>query len=327
MEPFAKRKEAADARRDSSDNMGDLVGCLSAWPATAPAAPEVVDVARHAPRTAAARAADEAARALEAAERARAWGQGPPETVIAQRRQHSIQARAKAKAALIQKPAVAERRVTLEGADGDALHGVVAGTQSETALVLVPALGGTSDMAELCGIARRAAADGIASIRYDQRGTGQSSGSASLMEPDGEVRDCGVVVRWARAQLGASRVFVVGVSFGAAVAAAAAGRFDEVDGMVCISYPCDYLWFLTLPHAAGRWRGYASVRKPKLFVWGTRDQYAVKEGALRWYGTLAPPKDVVLFEGLDPKRGHVFHTVSLVAALSERVVAWVLKAA
>ena len=182
-------------------------------------------------------------------------------------------------------------------------------------------------MAELCGIARRAASRNIASIRYDQRGTGQSSGSASLMEPDGEVRDCGVVVRWARAQLKAKRVYVVGVSFGAAVAAAAAGRFDEVDGMVCISYPCDYLWFLTLPHAAGRWRGYADVAKPKLFVWGTRDQYAVKEGALRWYGTLAPPKDVVLFEGLDPKRGHVFHTVSLVAALSERVVAWVLKMA
>ena len=46
MEPFAQRKAAADARRDSSDNMGDLVGCLSAWPATE-AAPEVVDVARH----------------------------------------------------------------------------------------------------------------------------------------------------------------------------------------------------------------------------------------------------------------------------------------
>ena len=44
MEPFAQRKAAADARRDSSDNIGDLVGCLSAWPATAPAAPEVVDV-------------------------------------------------------------------------------------------------------------------------------------------------------------------------------------------------------------------------------------------------------------------------------------------
>ena len=44
--------------------------------------------------------------------------------------------------------------MTLEGADGDTLHGVVAGIQSETALVLAPALGGTSDMAELCGIAR-----------------------------------------------------------------------------------------------------------------------------------------------------------------------------
>ena len=170
MEPFAQRKAAADAARD--DAMGDLVGCLSAWPATE-AAPEVVDVARHAPRTAAARAADEAARSLEAAERARAWGQGPPETVIAQRRQHSTRARAAAKAALVHH-AIDERRVTVMGADGDALHGVVAGTQSETALVLVPALGGTSDMAELCGIARRAAADGIASIRYDQRGTGQS---------------------------------------------------------------------------------------------------------------------------------------------------------
>ena len=323
MEPFAKRKAAADAARD--DTVGDLVGCLSAWPATE-AAPEVVDVARHAPRTAAARAADDAARALEAAERARAWGQGPPDDVVARRRQRSIQARAAAKAALLHPP-VAERRVTVMGADGDTLHGVVAGTQSETALVLVPALGGTSDMAELCGIARRAASRNIASIRYDQRGTGQSSGSASLMEPDGEVRDCEEVMKWARAQLKAKRVFVVGVSFGAAVAAAAAGRFAGVDGFVCISYPTDYLWFLTLPHAAARWRGYADVAKPKLFVWGTRDQYAVKEGALRWYGTLAPPKDVVLFEGLDPKRGHVFHTVSLVAALSERVVAWVLKMA
>ena len=321
MEPFAQRKAAADARRDSSDNMGDLVGCLSAWPATE-AAPEVVDVARHAPRTAAARGRRGRA-ALEAAERARAWGQGPPETVIAQRRQHSTRARAAAKAALVQKPAVAERRVTLEGADGDTLHGVVAGTQSETALVLVPALGGTSDMAELCGIARRAAADGIASIRYDQRGTGQLVVHVIIARRRGPgLRSC--CKMGARASEG-KRVYVVGVSFGAAVAAA--GRFDEVDGMVCISYPTDYLWFLTLPHAAGRWRGYASVTKPKLFVWGTRDQYAAKDAALKWYGTLAPPKDVVLFEGLDPKRGHVFHTVSLVAALSERVVAWVLKMA
>ena len=92
MEPFAQRKAAADARRDSSDNMGDLVGCLSAWPATE-AAPEVVDVARHAPRTAAARAADDAARALEAAERARAWGQGPPDDVVALRRQRTQRTR------------------------------------------------------------------------------------------------------------------------------------------------------------------------------------------------------------------------------------------
>ena len=56
-------------------------------------------------------------------------------------------------------------------------------------------------------------------------------------------------------------------------------------------------------------------------------QLRALDTCVRWYGTLAPPKDVVLFEGLDPKRGHVFHTVSLVAALSERVVAWVLKMA
>ena len=72
---------------------------------------------------------------------------------------------------------------------------------------------------------------------------------------------------------------------------------------------------------------HASVRKPKLFVWGTRDQYAAKDAALKRYGTLAPPKDVVLFEGLDLEAGpRVPHGVARGGA-ERRVVAWVLKAA
>jgi alpha/beta superfamily hydrolase len=326
MDSFAQRKAAADATRDN--NVGDLIGCL-AWQPPANEPPEIIDVsapvALRGKAAAHARAAVEAQASLETAERDRAWGHGPSDEAVALRRQHSTAARARAKAALVPRPAVAERRVTVKGADGDDLHCIVTGYNAPTALVLIPALGGTSDMAELCGIARRAASENIASIRYDQRGTGRSGGSASLLEPDGEVRDCGAVVQWARELLGATRVYVCGVSFGATVAAAAAGRFATVAGFACISYPTDYLWFLTLPHAASRWRTYADVRKPKLFVWGTQDQYAAKDGASAWYGTLAPPKAVVLFEGLDPKRGHVFHTPPLVAALSERVVGWVLE--
>ena len=117
--PAVNEQNVVEARDARDDTVGDLVGCLSAWPATE-AAPEVVDVERHAPRTAAARAAEDAARALEAAERARAWGQGPPETVIAQRRQHSIKARAAAKAALAKclaaTPKSPEDEATLEEA-------------------------------------------------------------------------------------------------------------------------------------------------------------------------------------------------------------------
>ena len=120
--------------------------------------------------------------------------------------------------------------------------------------------------------------EGFATIRYDQRGTGASGGSASLGEPEAECRDCAAVARWARRALGAERVFACGVSFGAVVAAAAAGRFAEIDGCACVSYPVDYVWFLTLFRASA-WRAPVEASpKPKLFVWGRKDAYAALAG-------------------------------------------------
>ena len=68
------------------------------------------------------------------------------------------------------------------------------------------------------------------------------------------------VAAWARATFDVATVAAVGVSYGALLAAAAAARFDDVDAVACVSFPTDYLWFLTA-FAASKYARPASTKK------------------------------------------------------------------
>ena len=275
---------------------------------------------------------------VDASERASAWGQprrGDAELVAARRRT-LVEARARlaatrSKAAAPARAATSDRVFRVAMRDGVELNARVTapaapGLSAPVAALCVPSLGGTSELPELGRVAARLAAEGHVCVRFDLRGTGLSRGAASLGEPGAELADVGELAAWARRRFGASRVVAVGVSFGALLALAAAARFAAVDGAAAVSYPTDYVWYLATPLAAGAWRKRAAgCAKPRLFVWGARDVYAALPASLAWYRTLPQPKDLVLFKGLDPRRGHMFHTADLLDALADHVAVWLAR--
>lgn len=79
--------------------------------------------------------------------------------------------------------------------------------------------------------ARALAREGIAALRFDFRGSGDSAGEFEEMTLGGEVEDALAAVDFARAQVG-SPVALLGLSLGGAVAALAAARLPEVAALV-----------------------------------------------------------------------------------------------
>lgn len=78
----------------------------------------------------------------------------------------------------------------------------------------------------LVGMARRLAASGIAAVRFDFWGSGDSDGDFQHATPETEVEDALAVLAWARAQgrFDSSRLGLIGLSLGGWVSACAAGR-------------------------------------------------------------------------------------------------------
>jgi uncharacterized protein len=92
------------------------------------------------------------------------------------------------------------------------LHGFT-GQRTESAFVFVRLA------RELCGA-------GIAALRFDFRGSGESEGAFSEVTIEREVEDARAALRWLRARpdLDAGRIGLLGVSLGSAVAMLAAGE-------------------------------------------------------------------------------------------------------
>jgi hypothetical protein len=61
---------------------------------------------------------------------------------------------------------------------------------------------------------------------------------------------------------------------------------------------------------------------PKLFVWGASDVFASLASSLAFYDALRCQKDIVLFEALDPVKGHLFPDGASLAKLGDHVEWW-----
>lgn len=85
--------------------------------------------------------------------------------------------------------------------------------------------------------ARRFAENGIASLRFDLRGRGDSEGDASAADLDGMIADLLAAARFARAEAGADRVYPLGICSGGNVVLGAASVDKSFDGLILWSTP------------------------------------------------------------------------------------------
>jgi len=85
--------------------------------------------------------------------------------------------------------------------------------------------------------ARRLAADGIASLRFDLRGRGDSEGDAAATDLDGMIDDLLAAARFLRTDAGIERILPLGICSGGNVVLGAASLDRSFDGLILWSTP------------------------------------------------------------------------------------------
>ena len=125
-----------------------------------------------------------------------------------------------------------------------------------------PALGGNMDNGVVTAVCRALAWRGIASLRFNFRGVGQSGGDFTNGETEGEdVRAAlDALKHWPGIDGG--RLAVAGYSFGAGVALRSAGQLKHAKCLALIAPP----------NSAVRSNDLRRFRKPMLFVAGEQDR-------------------------------------------------------
>ncbi|HET6314345.1 MAG TPA: alpha/beta fold hydrolase [Chloroflexia bacterium] len=206
------------------------------------------------------------------------------------------------------------RHVTFEGreAGGEAprLEGVLHVPQDGSlhpGVVLLhanPAAGGNMDMKVIAAIEAALAAAGIATLRYNSRGVGNSGGTVSrvagkrLVAPEGEaeVGDIGAALDFLGGQdyVDESRLALVGHSFGARISLAyvAANPDERVQAITCIGLPVAWRDLSYL----GQWP------RPRLFVTGELDDFCPPEELAEFVEGLPEPKTLLTIK----QTGHFF---------------------
>jgi alpha/beta superfamily hydrolase len=131
---------------------------------------------------------------------------------------------------------------------------------------------------------------GIATVRFNFRGVGQSQGAFD--NGRGEVLDLLAVARWAKTVRPDDALWLGGFSFGAWVALQAARQLP-VKQMISIAPPVGFRDFT----------GVISPPCPWLLIQGEADEVVDPAGVFAWAQKLQPPPTLVRM----PDTGHFFH--------------------
>lgn len=197
------------------------------------------------------------------------------------------------------------------------LHTITDGAMHPGAVLLHanPAGGGSMDMRIMQGIEAALAESGVATLRYNSRGIGESTGQVSnagekrLVAPEGapETADVAKALDFLGMQDGVDghRLALVGHSFGARIALAylASQPNDErVRAVVCIGLAVGWR---DMSHL-GQWP------HPKLFVAGERDDFCPPDKLEEYTATLPEPTTLKIlketghfFEGKEDELGEI----------------------
>jgi hypothetical protein len=139
---------------------------------------------------------------------------------------------------------MSEYQVSFFGFDGTRLAGVLCRPEDRAgaagaAVVLCQGLSGVKHLV-LPGVAQDLARRGIASLRFDYAGYGESEGARGWIDPRARVDDALCACNWLAAQPGiGAQIGVYGHSYGGSVAIAMAAREARVSAVVAVSSPGD----------------------------------------------------------------------------------------
>jgi uncharacterized protein len=131
---------------------------------------------------------------------------------------------------------------------------------------------------------------GLPVLRFNFRGTGLSEGVHD--NGQGEIEDVGTAVEFLHREFGRPILFA-GFSFGAATGLRACCPDPCVSGLIALGTPVA---------VQGRIYSYEFLQactKPKLFISGTRDEFAPVNNLEQIFSQVAEPKEMVLVEDAD----------------------------
>jgi alpha/beta superfamily hydrolase len=171
-----------------------------------------------------------------------------------------------------------------------------------------PVYGGTMDNRVVYRAAKAAQAAGLATLRFNFRGAGKSTGAYD--RGAGEQKDVSAVIDWLAERYRGLPLVLIGFSFGAWVGL----RVGSVDPRVRV------LVGLGLPVITYDFGFLAANTKPTLFVSGARDEFCPKPEMERLAGTLPSTSSVVWVEGAD----HFFK--GRIDQLQQRITSFLLSA-
>lgn len=195
-----------------------------------------------------------------------------------------------------------ETPITIAGPAGNlqarAVAGDVDGALSGSDWVSVvchphPQHGGTMDNKVVTTLVRSYRDLGVATVRFNFRGVGQSEGTYDSAV--GEVDDLLAVLDWARSERPQARLLLAGFSFGSAIAAAAAHRSAWAPRhLTLVAPPVERYAY----DRAGRFPC------PVCVAQGGKDDVVAPDGVYRWCDqTLKSECELLRY----PEAGHFFH--------------------
>ena len=132
---------------------------------------------------------------------------------------------------------------------------------------------------------------GFPVLRFNFRGAGLSHGEHDAGQ--GEIEDVRAALAWLEQEFRLPLIFA-GFSFGAAVGLRAACPDPHVEALVALGTPISPIEDRSYDYSFLQ-----SCKKPKLFVSGSRDQFASKSKLEALLSSLPEPKKLVIIEAAD----------------------------
>lgn len=163
-----------------------------------------------------------------------------------------------------------------------------------------PSHGGSLENKVVYTLARAGCVSGLAALRFNFRGVGQSAGTFD--QGRGEVEDCLACADWIRTQFPGAGLVLAGFSFGAYVSLVAADK-ARPERLISVAPPMSYFDDKAPPEPPCPW----------LVIQGDRDDVVDPEANLRVLRGLPAPPVIEVMEDV----GHFFH--GQLIGLRERV--------